>query len=148
MRHVSMVPAVHAWLHQAAKTSRMQSCKAAARAHFGEFVKGYQIDDCSYMKQIEDRRDGAQRFNHGVWSVRTRFEPQNRFFGVFAVQDWFLVFRKQLRSNLKSDAQWHTELDKCIKIWRQLLPAANVYTGTELKHYVTTNASHCDARWY
>jgi hypothetical protein len=148
MRRVSMVPTVHAWLHQAAQTSKMRQCKAAARVHFTEFVKGHRVDDRNYMKQVEDRRPGAKRFDHGVWSFRTLFEPQHRFFGVFAAPDWFIVFRKQLRRNMKPDAQWYAEIDKCIDVWNKLLPAAALYTGTELKHYVTSNARHCDVRWY
>jgi hypothetical protein len=147
IRHMSMVVNIHAWLHQPAKTQRIRDLKAGARVHFGEFVKENRIDDCYYMKQIEDRR-GGPRFGHGVWSVRPRFEPQHRFFGVFACCDWFVVFRKQLRSSLTDDSRWHAELDKTLSVWRAMFPSLNVYTGTQLKHYVQNNASHCDVRWY
>jgi hypothetical protein len=150
IRCVSMLPSLHEWLHGSAKTQRMRDLKAGARIHFGEFVKENKIDDCRYMKLVEDRRPGNSRFAHGVWSVRPLFEPQHRFFGVFAVPDWFLVLRKQLRSNLAKggDTAWHAELDKTLLVWRKLFPGLNVYTGTQLAHYITRNAEHCDERWY
>jgi hypothetical protein len=147
IRHISMVTSIHAWLHQPAKTQRIQQLKAAARVHLGEFVKENAVDDCRYMKQVEDRR-GGPKFGHGVWSVRPRFEPQHRFFGVFACPNWFLIFNKQARSRLVNDVRWHAELDKSLAVWNAMFPAWNVYTGTELRHYVTHNASHCDERWY
>jgi hypothetical protein len=147
IRYVSMVSTIHAWLHAPAKSLRIQQLKAAARAHFGEFVKENQVNDCQFMKQIEDRR-GGPRFSHGVWSFRPRFEPQHRFFGIFAYTDWFLVLRKQLRRNLTNDSRWHAELDKTLAVWRAMFPGMTVYTGTNLRHYVSRNASHCDDRWY
>ena len=148
-RPISMAPQIHAWLHSTAKTDRIRNVKAAARTHFAEFVKGNPIDDRHYMKLVEDKRVGAAtRFSHGVWSFRTRFEPQHRFFGVFACPDWFLVFRKQLRKNLQNDTHWHSELDRTLTAWRAFFPGINVYTGTRLHHYVKSNASHRDERWY
>lgn len=94
IRHISMVPHIHAWLHKPVQNQRLQEVKSAARVHFGEFVKENHIDDCQFMKQIEDRRGGS-KFGHGVWSFRPLFEPQHRFFGVFACPDWVLILSKQ-----------------------------------------------------
>jgi hypothetical protein len=146
-RCISMISDIHGWIHKPAKTRRIQELKAAVRAHFGVFVKEEPIDDFHFMKQIEDRR-GGPKFSHGVWSVRPKFEPQHRFFGVFARPDWLVVLHKQLRSNLDTDARWHAALDRTLEKWALLFPSIPVYTGTELKHYVANNASHNDARWY
>jgi hypothetical protein len=148
IRHISIVADIHVWLHNPAKSKGIQELKAADRAHFGVFVKEEPIDDLHYMKQVEDRRPGEARFGSGVWSVRPKFEPQHRFFGVFACPDWFVMLHKQLRKNLDMDARWHAALDKTLHKWSVMFPGGPVYTGTELKHYVTNNASHCDDRWY
>jgi len=147
IRHITMVTSIHEWLHKPAKSQRIRELKAAARAHFSVFVKEQPVDDLNFMKQIEDRR-GGPKFTHGVWSFRPRFEPQHRFFGVFARPDWFIILNKQLRANLDSDARWHSSLDKTLQIWATMFPGLPVYTGTQLKHYVTNNASHQDVRWY
>jgi hypothetical protein len=116
IRHISMVPHIHAWLHTPVQNQRLQDVKSAARVHFGEFVKENHIDDCQFMKQIEDRR-GSSKFGHGVWSFRPLFEPQHRLFGVFACPDWVLILSKQPRGTLINDLRWHMELEKTVTIW-------------------------------
>ena len=151
IRYVSMAVAVHNWLHEQSKSLKIQELRAAARVHFGEFVKENRVDDCRYMKLVEDRRvNWAHRFDHGVWSFRPLGEPQHRFFGIFACTDWVLVFNKQSRLTLhqRGDAGWHAEIDKALRTWDKLFPGMRPYTGTRLQHYVSRNAEHCDGRWY
>jgi hypothetical protein len=148
IRHVSMVPEVHSWLLSPVKDTTLQALKAGARTHFAEFVKENPVDDCDFMKQVQNRW-GGPTFGGGIWSVRPRFEPQHRFFGVFALPDWLLVFNKQSRSKLaEHQNRWRAEYETCLRIWTALFPGQNVYTGTKLNHYVTRNASHRDDRWY
>ena len=122
--------------------------KSQARVHIGDFVKGKKVDDLNFMKQVENRR-GGPRFGSGVWSVRPLGDPQHRFFGVFALPDWFLIYCKQTRAKLaKHENRWHEELDKVLKTHSDLFPGFKVYTGTEFSHYVTRNWEHNDDRWY
>jgi len=51
-----MLAQIHNWLHSPTKSRRISELKAAARAHFAEFVIENPIDDCQYMKQVEERR--------------------------------------------------------------------------------------------
>jgi hypothetical protein len=144
-----MIPEIHRWIMSAVKGEALTKIKAQARAHFGEFVKGEQIDDCHFMKRVEDRRRNPPDFSHGVWAISPRFDPpQYRYFGVFVTQDWFFVCTKQTRDALAAhDNRWHAEIDKTRRIWSRLFPDAGPHSGSSLSDYVSSNAEHCDDRW-
>src|ERR1700733_5808122 len=99
-RKITMTPDLHEWLHKPARS--LTEIKAAARAHFGQLVKGEPIDDCRFMKRVEDRRITPPDFSHDVWWISPRFsDPQFRFFGTFVRRDWFLATSKQDRARLE-----------------------------------------------
>lgn len=148
-RKLSMVPDLHAWITKPAKSEALTKVKAQARAHFGEFVKGQPIDDCEFMKRVEDRRKNPPDFSHEVWAISPRFDPpQYRYFGMFVTQDWFLLCTKQSRDVLEEHAnRWHAEIDKTLRIWSQLFPGELPHSGHQLRQYISSNARHCDGRW-
>src|SRR5258706_5291604 len=121
-RMMTMTPDLHEWLHKPVKTEALIQIKASARAHCGQFVKGNPVDDCRFMKRVEDRRMTPPDFTHEVWSISPRFgEPQYRFFGTFVSRDWFLVTSKQDRDRLEEhDNRWHEEINKVLRIWKAL----------------------------
>jgi hypothetical protein len=129
-------------------TALMQT-KASVRAHCGQFVKGEPVDDCRFMKRVEDRRMTPVDFTHEVWSISPRFgEPQYRFFGAFVTRDWFLVTSKQDRDRLEEhDNRWHEEIDKVLRIWKALFGDDLRHNGNQLSDYISMNAVHCDDRW-
>jgi len=134
-------------IHERARKSVGQQIRSIARTHFGQFVKGAKIDDCLFMKRVEDRRRGNSKFGHEVWSVSPRFKPQHRYFGMFAGWDHLAIFRKQPRDYFVKDPElWHVEIDECLKEWSRLFPGRRPYSGTDFSHYVT-NGEHCDDRW-
>jgi hypothetical protein len=50
--------------------------KAAVSAQFNEYVRGEKVyDDCDF-KRVEDRRNGHAPFDHEVWALGIRFNPQ------------------------------------------------------------------------
>lgn len=148
-RKMTLIPDIHAWLTTPVKSEALSRVKAQARAHFGEFVKGAQVDDCYFMKRVEDRRRTPPDFSHEVWSITPRFTPpQHRYFGVFVTQDWFLVCTKQSRDRLSEHAnRWHEEIDKTLRIWDQFFDQHRPHSGSQLREYISTNARHCDDRW-
>jgi hypothetical protein len=150
-RKLTMVPEMHGWIMNPAKTEALIRIKAQAKAHFGEFVRGERVDDCEFMKRVEDRRQNPADFSHGVWAISPRFEPpQFRYFGMFVTLDWFLVCNKQSRDVLDEHPnRWHAEIDKALRIWVALFPDPNErpHTGTQLRDYIRYNARHCDGRW-
>jgi len=148
LRRISMLPEIHAWLFRPAGNDPLRQVKAAAIAHFAQFVRENEIDDCEYMHQIADTRK-SDPFAHGVWSMRPRFRPEHRFFGMFAVPDWFLMFDKRPHAYLdQHPTRWLQEIDKCVRIWGALFPGIPAFTCRDFGGYVTHNASHCDGRWY
>jgi hypothetical protein len=145
-RKVTMHPDVFSWVHESGRSEAMIKAKSASRTHFAQFVKGERIDDCLFMKRIEDRRK-RNSMGHQVWAVSPRFIPQYRFFGLFVSQNWFLVCNKQSRDFLDGhDDRWHKELDKSLRIWHSLFTDLP-YSGIELYDYISENAEHCDDRW-
>jgi hypothetical protein len=141
---------VGAWVTGAISTERQADLKARVRVHLGIFVKGQDVDDCRFMKRVEDRRVPAtQKFDHDIWSISPRFEPQHRFFGTFALGDHFVVFCMQSRLALaRNPSLWHTCIDKSVGAWDKLFPGLIRYYGSRFEHCVTVNGEHCDARWY
>ena len=116
-RKVTMVPDVLDWLEAPVRSDAIAKAKAAARAHIAQFIKGEKIDDLHFMKRIEDRRRKPSSFDHQVWAFRPLFNPQHRYFGVFATKDWFVVCTKQSRDRLaEHDNRWHKEIDKTSRI--------------------------------
>jgi hypothetical protein len=146
---MTLVPEIHTWLARPVTGETPIRVRAQARAHFGEFVKGAHIDDLYFMKRIEDRRRTPADLSHQVWAISPRFEPpQYRYFGLFVNQDWFLVCTKQARDKLaEHDNRWHAEIDKTIRVWNSLFNAHTPHGGTQLREYISSNASHCDDRW-
>jgi macrodomain Ter protein organizer (MatP/YcbG family) len=142
-----MVPDVLDWLEAPVRSDAIAKAKAAARAHIAQFIKGEKIDDLHFMKRIEDRRRKPSSFDHQVWAFRPLFNPQHRYFGVFATKDWFVVCTKQSRDRLaEHDNRWHKEIDKTSRIWASLfglLPRG----GATLGDYISQNAERCDGRW-
>jgi hypothetical protein len=99
-RPLGVETGVYTWLH--AEDGSLTQIKAAIRAHFNRYARGQLIDDCNFMKRVEDRRRPSwDLFGHGVWAVSPRFKPQHRFFGLFAVQDWLIILNKQSRDYLR-----------------------------------------------
>lgn len=148
-RMLTMTPDIDEWLKAPVRSAALIDIKARARAHFGQFVKGERIDDCRFMKRIEDRRSAPPSFAHEVWAISPRFgDPQYRFFGTFVTQDWFLVTSKQDRTRLEEhENRWHAEIDKVCRIWTALFGDALPLSGTQLLNYISMNAEHCDDRW-
>ena len=86
-RKVTMVPEVHAGIFKPVVGEALWKVKAQSRAHFGEFVKGNEIDDLNFVKRVEDRRQSPPSFADEVWSVSPRFDPpQYRYFGLFVTR--------------------------------------------------------------
>src|SRR5262245_19609747 len=108
VRMLSIISDLHSWLYEQASPGGPR-IKGAIRAHFGEFVRGDRVDDLDFMKRIEDRRSHFPLFSHGVWALSSRVNPQFRFFGFFAVPDWFILLCRQERNALNTDAAWHAE---------------------------------------
>jgi hypothetical protein len=146
-RKITVQPEIHEWLY-GAKTEAQREYRAKVRVHFAQFVKGEMIDDCYFMKRIEDRRRAPWSMSHGIWAISPRFEPQHRFFGCFATLDWFLVLSKQDRDRLsKNEQRWHEQIDKCLRTWERLVPGYPIHVATDLAGFVSSNAEHCDDRW-
>jgi hypothetical protein len=148
-RMLTMTPDLHDWIRKPVKGAALSHIKASARVHFGQFVKGEPIDDCRFMKRVEDRRLNPPDFSHEVWSISPRFgEPQYRFFGTFVTRDWFLAISKQDRTRLdEHQNRWHDEIDKVLRTWKSLFGDSLRLSGNNLFDYVTMPAEHCDDRW-
>jgi hypothetical protein len=148
-RILTMVSDLHEWLHKPVKTDALLEIKAAARQHLAQFVKGEPVDDCRFMKRVEDRRLTPVDFSHEVWSISPRFgEPQHRFFGTFVTQDWFLLISKQDRNRLQQHQnRWHDQIDKVLRTWQRLFGNDLRHSGNQLSDYIRVNAQHCDDRW-
>lgn len=147
VRRMSLLKqSIHDW---AIRGGKNQDLKAAARAHFGQFVKGEAVDDREFMKRVSRRQaDGTDDFSDQIWSLRPAAEPKHRFFGAFACANWFLVFNMQSRDYLeKNSNHWHTEMDKAIRTWDSLFPGRRRWFGTRFSHYVQFNSEHADERW-
>ena len=87
------MPVAHLqWLKKSGSDAKRENWKAAVIAQFGWFVRGERVDDSHDVKRIEDRRVSANRFDHQVWALGIRFEPQFRFFGMFLCTDLPLRF--------------------------------------------------------
>lgn len=79
-RMLTLVPDLYEWVTRPVVSKALNQVKAQARVHFGQFVKGEQVDDCYFMKRVEDRRKDPPDFTHEVWAISPRFDPpQYRF---------------------------------------------------------------------
>jgi hypothetical protein len=148
-RKLTVMPDLYRWMSEPVKGANLSSTKANARVHLGQFVKGEPIDDCRFMKRVEDRRLTPPDFDHEVWSISPRFgDPQYRFFGAFVTKDWFLAVSKQDRNRLEEHQnRWHEEIDKVIRTWNVLFNNGLRHSGKRLLDYVSAPAEHCDGRW-
>jgi hypothetical protein len=145
-RLLSVETDVHTWLHDESKEPLQ--AKAAIRVHLNRYARGQPVDDCDFMKRVEDRRRPSTPFSHGVWAVTPRFNPQYRFFGLFAVMDWFVILNKQSRDVLAQiDSRWHAEMDKSLKLWGELFPGRSPWIPERLHEFISSNAEKCDDRW-
>jgi hypothetical protein len=143
VRHLTLVPYIDDWLTAPAGTVM----KAKIKAHFGEFARGELIDDLYFMKRIEDRRRRPPSFSHEVWAMTPRFGAQRRFFGVFAIKDWFVALKPLGRNDLESSPElWHAGIDESLTLWSNLFPGRLPWSGNDLSEYVS-NAEKCDDRW-
>ena len=117
------------------------------RAHLGWFSKGEKVDDRDFMKRVSRRTVGGDNFSDRVWSIRPNAEPRHRFFGVFAMENWFLIFSMHRRDYLDRDERWHAEIDRSLRTWSALFPGMVHWSGTRFSHYVTFKSEHRDDRW-
>jgi hypothetical protein len=146
-RMLSLSLPIHDWLMRPVQGDADVRLKAAVKVHFGQFVKGEEIDDLDYMKRVSDYRRGGDDFSAEVWSVRPDFNPKHRFFGAFFREDWFVILTKKSRDSLKRDEHWHSQLDAVCRDWDNLFPFRARHRGDALSNYVSFNAEHRDARW-
>ena len=148
-RKMTLTPELYDWLMAPAASEQLNRVKAQIRTHLGQFVKGLRVDDCLFMKRVEDRRRRPSDFSHEVWSISPRFgSPQHRLFGTFVTQDWFLLCTKQSRDRLdEHDNRWHAEIDMTLRVWKHFFGTCRQHSGTQLRDYIALNADHCDDRW-
>lgn len=144
---MSLTPDIHDWLTRPVSSDWLTQQKAAAKTHFSQFVIGDEIDDCFYMKRVCDKRKRKGKFSGEVWSIRPDFVPRHRFFGAFFCPDWFVIFTKELRDKLRTDDQWHKQIDAVCLNWDALLPHNPRHSGNQLSDYITFKTEHCDERW-
>jgi hypothetical protein len=146
-RMLSLDMSIHDWLMRGVQAEKQIQLKAAVKVHFGQFVKGDEVDDLYYMKRVADRRYGHEDFSADVWSVRPDFKPYHRFFGAFFREDWLVILSKKPRDTLIHDALWHAQIDTVCHLWDELLPFRRRHRGDQLSQYVTSSAEHYDERW-
>jgi hypothetical protein len=147
-RKLSIEAGIYDWLHDETGTDAMQEMRAQARANCSAFVRGLDVDDCDFIKRVEDRRLNPSTFDAGVWALSIRFDPQHRLFGFFAITDWFVVLSSQDRGVLaEGDHRWHAEIDRCQKRWNELFPAHQPWVRPNLSEYLSSNVEKCDDRW-
>ena len=137
---------VHNWLYDETGNDNVLEARGFARGHFGEFVKGAQIDDLDFMKRVEDRRRTPWSMEHGVWAISPRFHPQYRFFGCFATHNWFVALSKESRDVLERDDSWHSQIEKSLTLWGELFPGQIPFVRDTLPEFVS-NAEKRDDRW-
>lgn len=146
-RKITLPSKMMDWLNEPTSDAKRDAWKAAIVVQFNNFCRGEKVYDCTDVKRVEDRRDGNDRYGHQVWAHGIRFSPQFRFFGMFLWTDHFIMFSKQSRANLdKTPALWHTEIDRCGRMWVHHFPGCLKFSGSRLSHYIS-HAEHCDARW-
>jgi hypothetical protein len=146
-RMLSLGVTLHDWLMRPVQGDVLVRLKAAVKIHFGDFVKGEQIDDLDYIKRVSDRREGYNDFSAEVWSVRPDFIPKYRFFGAFFRHDWLVMLTKRPRDMLKRDHDWHVQIDAVCHEWDELFRYRTRHSGYRLSEYVTFNAEYRDDRW-
>jgi hypothetical protein len=147
VRSLSVEKGLHEWLY-AEQGLDMPRQKANIRAHLGEFVRGEHIDDLEYMKRVEDHRNPSGLFAGGIWSIRPRFRPQYRLFGMFVITNWFVLLNQQNRDYLgESNEKWLAETRKCNKLWTELFPGRSPWISDDLGDFVSSNMEKCDDRW-
>jgi hypothetical protein len=127
-RMLSLSPDICEWLTRPVQADVNIRLKAAVKIHFGQFVKGEEIDDLDYMKRVSDRRRGGEDFSAEIWSVRPDFNPRHRFFGAFFREDWLVILTRKLRDALKRDEHWHVQIDEVCRTWDQLFPFRSRHT--------------------
>ncbi|MGF1619474.1 MAG: hypothetical protein ACFCUR_02530 [Rhodomicrobiaceae bacterium] len=142
-----MTPELHTWVHDDGQQGELKPLKGFVRGHFTTFVRGDEIDDLEFMKLVEDRRDHYAPFDHGVWSIRPSFKPLHRFFGVFALKDWFVAMTVQDRASLgMSQGEWHKQIDGCRTLWNELFPGKFPISGNNVFAYISDNVEAEDDR--
>ncbi len=137
---------IHAWLYDDAGDEETLEAKGHARGHFGQFVRGEPVDDCDFMKRVQDRRLLPWSILHGVWAISPRFRPQYRYFGLFVTRDWFVVLNKDSRDLLEQSDGWHAQIDRSLDLWHELFPGQLPFVPDSL-HEFMRNAEKCDDSW-
>jgi hypothetical protein len=146
-RPLSVETGVHDWIRTDTEPL-LRPAKAAINAHLSRYARGQLINDCEFMKRVEDRRVPSNQFGHGIWSISPRFNPQYRFFGSFVIKDWFVILNKQSRDYLDDiDSRWHAEIDNSLALWGTLFPGRAPWIRDSLNEYVSSNVEKCDDRW-
>lgn len=139
---------IYEWLHDTPLLEADQEMRAQARVNCGVFVLGHEIDDLNFMKRVEDRRKLPPSLNAGVWALSVRLDPQHRLFGMFAVQNWFVVLSRADRAALENSPQmWHAQIDLCVTLWTDLFPGRTPIISDNLGDYLSFNVEKCDERW-
>jgi hypothetical protein len=138
---------IYQWLYDETGSDDDLRARGFARGHFGQFVKGMEIDDLYFIKRVEDRRRAPWSMEHGIWALSPRFEPQHRFFGCFATYNWFVALSKESRDVLEEhEDRWHEQIDKCLGRWDDLFPGKLIFLRPTLEEFVS-NAEKLDDRW-
>jgi len=99
-----MTPALHDWCHQL-DSRRSIDYKANIQSHLKQFVVGAEIDNCDYMKHLDDR----------IWEFRVQLERRKdntRIFGAFVALNTFIAIRQELRSKIDWSKDVGKTLDK------------------------------------
>jgi hypothetical protein len=135
LRHISMLPSLHRWVHQHATKRAQIDYLANVRAHLGDFVKGALIDDEDYMTELKRNRRPS-----GVWEFRVRrFTPQCRILCAFAVPNWVVATHPRDRGELDNEGAWAAAIARVEREWQTLFPGFRWFTGQRFSDYVTSN---------
>lgn len=146
VRKLTMTVDLIEWSQEPVEAELLREGRAQVRAHFKQFVTGQPVDDLHFMKRVEDTRL-FNPFSHGVWSFCPRFDPQYRFFGLFAISDWFVAFLKESREDLHHHPEkWRAAIDGCLTNWTELFPGREPWIRDTLPEFVS-NAEKLDDRW-
>lgn len=137
VRQLSITSDVYSWLYEEHEDEKLIRVLTNITAHFAEFVRGEVIYIPDFMKRIINQQ---KQLSH-VWAITPRFNPQYRFFGLFAKPDWFIIFTKQKRDGFGkgNDAAWHREIDAVLEKWAGYFPDDFPLQRDRVNEYITSN---------
>lgn len=115
-RELFMLKALEVTLFQH-HPKRARDYTANVRAFLGRFVKGYEIDNETYMKSWKD----------DIWEFRAqnqRRKDRIRIFGAFGCPDCFVALFRRPRDYFgdSSDPNWDVEIQRAVDEWDRLFP--------------------------